>query len=101
MKALQAELKTLSKDKENRVKKGDPIHNKWMKFGGGFYGVVAMLTLLVIEWSDIKGFGLSGFREIFNNFGIEKLIELVIDMVISSILIRFEVDVLWFNLEIV
>ena len=84
MKALQAELKTLSKDKENRVKKGDPIHNKWMKFGGGFYGVVGVFTLLVIEWSDIKGFGLGGYREIFNNFGIGNLIELGIDLIIES-----------------
>ena len=84
MKALQAELKTLSKDKKNRVKKGDPIHNKWMKFGGGFYGVVGVLTLLVIEWVDIKQFGLSSFQGMIDDFGIGVLIELFIDLMIES-----------------
>ena len=84
MKALQEELKQMSKDKKNRTKTNDPIHNKWMKFGGGFYGVVAMLTLLVIEWSDIRGFGWGGFREILDNFEIGLVVELIIDLLIES-----------------
>lgn len=84
MKALQEELKQLSKNKEKRKKDGDPIHNKWMKFGGGFYGVIAMLTLLVIEWADIKQFGFDGFREIMSDFGLGTLISLAIDLVIES-----------------
>ncbi len=84
MKALRKELKQLSKNKEERKKAGDPIHNKWMKFGGGFYGVVGMLTLLVIEWADIKQFGLSSFQGMIDNFGIGMLIELFIDLMIES-----------------
>jgi len=37
-------------------KKFDPLHSKWMKFGGGFYGVVAFLTYVVIELADVRDF---------------------------------------------
>jgi hypothetical protein len=36
-------------------KKFDPLHSKWMEFGGGFYGVVAFFTYLVIEAADVWG----------------------------------------------
>jgi len=60
-KALRRELNAMTKkgkkkgaDKEvSEHKKGDIIQNKWAKFGGGFYGVVAFFTYLVIEIRDI------------------------------------------------
>jgi hypothetical protein len=85
MKALQEELKQLSKDKNEECNQtGDPIHNKWMKFGGGFYGVVAILTLLVIEWSDVKQFGIAGFQEILADLNIGTLINLVMNLMIEQ-----------------
>ena len=38
---------------ESSPRRSDPLHNKWMSFGGGFYGVVALLTWMVAEWSDV------------------------------------------------
>ena len=92
MKELKAELKQLSKNKdkdkdknkEDCEKTGDPLHNKWMKFGGGFYGVVAMMTLLVIEWADIKDFGFAGLLGLTDNLSLEMLLETTINMVIES-----------------
>jgi hypothetical protein len=34
-------------------RKSDPLHSKWMEFGGGFYGVVAFFTYVVIEMADV------------------------------------------------
>ena len=79
MKALKDELKQLGKTKKERPKPRDPLHNKWMKFGGGFYGVVAMLTLVVVEWADIKQLGLNSIQGMINNFGVELIIQLVIE----------------------
>lgn len=79
MKALKQELKQLRKNKKERAKTGDPLHNKWMKFGGGFYGVIAMLTLIVIEWSDVKQLSLNGLQAIIDDIGIGLVIDLVIE----------------------
>ena len=46
--ALDRELKAHKKLKEKRPR-GDALHEKWLKFGGGFYGVVGLMTWLWIE----------------------------------------------------
>ena len=96
MKALQAELKQLGKNKKERKKAGDPLHNKWMKFGGGFYGVVAMLTLIVVEWSDIKQFGLNGFQEVMDNIGIGLLIDLLVQS-FTNFIVAISWPVYWMD----
>lgn len=67
---LDREIKRMSKERKQakkrkgetddgfpvRVKKLNPIHNKWLTFGGGFYGVVALITFAVVEFWEIVGF---------------------------------------------
>ena len=96
MKALQAELKQLGKNKKDRAKTSDPLHNKWMKFGGGFYGVVAMLTLIVVEWSDIKQFGLNGFQEALDDFGIGLVISLLVES-FTNFIVAISWPVYWMD----
>ncbi|MBT8051089.1 MAG: hypothetical protein KJO70_07815 [Gammaproteobacteria bacterium] len=52
---IESEFGRLAKDKEAR-KSGDPVHRKWLEFGGGFYGLVALLTLVHIELGEIADF---------------------------------------------
>ncbi|XOV89864.1 MAG: hypothetical protein ACFHX7_08245 [Pseudomonadota bacterium] len=53
-KQLKQELKALKKSvKED---KSDLINTRWMKFGGGFYGIAALWTFVVIEATDIVSF---------------------------------------------
>ena len=62
LKDFEKEIKRLSKDKSRRKKdraagqKADPVHNKWLAFGGGFYGVVGLLTYVVVELGEIRDF---------------------------------------------
>lgn len=56
-KALEREMQAMVKAnkknrKEDRVSQ-HPIQKKWAKFGGGFYGIVAFFTYIVIEVIDI------------------------------------------------
>ena len=84
---LEKQIKQQSKDKKNR-KKSDPVHNKWLTFGGGFYGVVAMLTYLVIEMGEIRDFFLQ-FESIgafFTRISFDLVINLVIDSFMNFIL---------------
>lgn len=52
---LKRELKAMSKGKkESKKEPRDLLHKKWAKFGGGFYGVVAFFTYIVIEVTEIS-----------------------------------------------
>lgn len=53
-KTIDASLKTIHKEQKQSEEKPDSlVHGKWMKFGGGFYGVAAAWTLLYIEASGV------------------------------------------------
>jgi hypothetical protein len=55
-KAIGASLKSIRKaQKESKSTSDSLLHTKWMKFGGGFYGVAAAWTLIYIEASGVIG----------------------------------------------
>lgn len=59
----------------------DLVHNKWLKFGGGFYGVVALLTYAVVELGELWQF-LIGFESVWalvSQFGLNMLINLLVE----------------------
>jgi len=94
-KALQQELNSMSK--KNKKKKESepgstphPLQKKWMKFGGGFYGIVAFFTYIVVEVMEISSMimnfgGLLGFLKQLNfnvliNFLVEAFMNFVTAM---------------------
>ncbi len=53
-KTIGAELKQIKKAAKKSKELSDSVlYTKWMKFGGGFYGVAALWTLLTIEASGV------------------------------------------------
>jgi hypothetical protein len=55
-KAIDERLEAIRKvEKESKETSDSVLHTKWMKFGGGFYGVAAAWTLIYIEASGIVG----------------------------------------------
>jgi hypothetical protein len=61
-------------------KKFDPLHSKWMEFGGGFYGVVAFFTYLLVELGEVRDL-LLHFSDLFRG----GLISMVVQFFIESI----------------
>ena len=64
LKALRKEFDSMGKRRKEQGKdapKINPMHGKWLKFGGGFYGTVALYTYGLIEFREIRdmiaGFG--------------------------------------------
>jgi len=94
-KAIGASLKSIRKaQKESRTTSDSLLHAKWMKFGGGFYGVAAAWTLIYIEASGVVGVIVhpSTVPDMFRN-GIVDFIVQQISGQISSL-----VDAaIWFN----
>jgi hypothetical protein len=71
----------------------DPVLEKWFSFGGGFYGIVALFTWLVIEWNEVWGF-LVNLPGIVFSFDVGSLISLVISFFIES-LMNFITAIAW------
>ncbi|GAA6205085.1 hypothetical protein [Thalassotalea sp. SU-HH00458] len=57
------------------------FHSKWVTFGGGFYGLIAMLTFLIIEILQIVNFwlGVSRWKDVTDLFSIGALIAMFVD----------------------
>jgi hypothetical protein len=95
VKELQKSLEDFGKrhkDKED-PEKADPILERWFQFGGGFYGLVALYTWLLIEWDDVADF-LGGLGDIVLRFDIGALISLLIGLFIESIM-NFVAAIAW------
>jgi hypothetical protein len=93
---LKSEMAAMAKAHKNSNRKErrsqHPLQRKWASFGGGFYGIVAFFTWVVIELQDIiatiTGFGgLGDFLRQLN-------IGLVVDMFLEAIF-NFVAAVTW------
>jgi hypothetical protein len=63
------------------------LYKKWMKFGGGFYGVVTFLTYLHIELYEVIDFFQSffGTDSILSKLGLMLFVEFFIDSIINFV----------------
>ena len=87
-KAFKAEMKAMKKSaKKKKTRSGNPIHNKWMKFGGGFYGLVGMWTFLVIEALEVYDFatGYQGMDGLMNTLNTTSFTGLAVEFLVNSI----------------
>ena len=82
---MEKKIKSQSKDKE-RKKQADLVHRKWLAMGGGFYGVVAVLTLLWIELWEIVDFvtGFEGLGTLAGLFSVNTLVNLFIETLMNT-----------------
>jgi len=63
------------------------LHSKWVGFGGGFYGLVALVTFLYIELKQIVEFFISatGLQSFLNLLSISAFIGMFIDSIMNMI----------------
>ena len=63
------------------------LHSKWVTFGGGFYGLVALLTFMVIELLQIVNFLMSvnSLQDITALFSISALISMFVDSLVNML----------------
>jgi hypothetical protein len=65
----------------------DPVHKKWLAFGGGFYGIVGLLTYAVVEVGELRDFfqGFESIAALLAQFGFDMLVNLLIDAVMNFV----------------
>lgn len=70
----------------------DLVHNKWLAFGGGFYGVVGLLTYAVVELGDLWDF-LLGFESVW--MLVSRLsVQMLVDQLVNAVH-NFVVAIAW------
>ncbi len=97
LKDFEKEVKRLSKDKELK-KQGDPVHKKWLVFGGGFYGVVGLLTYALVELGEIRDF-FARFESIgvlISSISLNMFIGLIADA-LKNFIVAISWPVYWMN----
>lgn len=92
---IQGSIEALGKtQKDKKLRKTmDPALGKWFRFGGGFYGLVALYTWLLIETEDIANFVVELGSVIFD-FEPGAIFGLVIALAIESI-VNFFMAIAW------
>lgn len=93
--ALDTEIKALSWSDKKKKKKGrelntgkvHPLQKKWAKFGGGFYGIVAFFTYLVVEVLEIISVvsNLGGFFEFLKQLDFDLIIQMFIQAIMNFV----------------
>ncbi len=63
------------------------MHNKWLAFGGGFYGVVGLLTYARVELGEIRDFvqQFEGIRALISEVSLDMFIDLFIDSIMNFV----------------
>jgi len=91
-----ANSQTQDKDSENDKNNRTFLHRKWVQFGGGFYGMLALLTYLVVEWNEITSLVIEfkGFEGDLLNLLINFAIQFIIES-ISNLVTAFTWPVYW------
>jgi hypothetical protein len=92
---VKSDLKAFRKKwRKNKGTEHDLMENKWMRFGGGFYGITALTTFILIELGEVIGFfqNLSAIGDLFNN----GVIALVVDILVGQIR-NFISALIWFT----
>jgi len=113
LKEFESEVKRLSKAKSSNKKKKkegiaeadledihqmNPVHNKWLRFGGGFYGVVGLLTYAVVELGEIRDFftRFDGLASLISDISVDLFIGLFIDS-IKNFVVAIAWPVYWLS----
>ena len=65
----------------------NPVHEKWLAFGGGFYGLVGLYTYIKVELAEIIDFiaRYDGLTGLVSSLSVGMLVELFIDALMNFI----------------
>ncbi len=96
--ALMREMKAMARsDKKNKKdKKNDaewkkenlhPLRKKWAKFGGGFYGIVAFFTYIVVETLEVIDMitHLGGLIDFIKHLSLDVIIKMFVQALMNFI----------------
>lgn len=65
----------------------NPLYQKWFMFGGGFYGLMAVITYIFVESNEIIGFVMQypSLAAMIDQISVGAIIKLLIDSIMNLI----------------
>ena len=81
---VKSNLKEFRKKWRKNSKNGyNLIENKWMRFGGGFYGITALITLIFIELEELLSLlgNIPSIAEMFSDGLISFLVSILVNQI--------------------
>jgi hypothetical protein len=88
----------MSKERKKDKTKYNPVHKKWFVFGGGFYGAVALMTYVLVEWYEFVDFirGLGGLGDLLSRLGINLIINIFVEA-LTNFIVAISWPVYWMS----
>lgn len=81
---LNKEIQAFGKKKKEEKPRLNPVHDKWFKFGGGFYGLVGLYTYALVEWREVLDL-VAGIPDLVLRFQLDVLINFFIESLTNFI----------------
>ena len=83
---IENEFGRMSKDKQVK-EQGDLVQRKWLGFGGGFYGLVSLLTLAHIEAGEVVSFfgDFEGLGTLTGLISLETVVALLVETLKNTV----------------
>lgn len=93
--ALSKEINAFGKARKKQQKKPvmNPLHHKWFEFGGGFYGLTALYTYLLVEFGEVVDF-IASVPGVLWRFDLGAAISLLVNFFINA-LMNFITAITW------
>ena len=72
---------------EKDYKTGNGFLDKWLDFGGGYYGIIAFIHLIFIEFNEVKEFvlGWTGLDEFLQELSFNTLVNIIIEQIMNFV----------------
>lgn len=72
---------------EKDYKTGNGFLDKWLDFGGGYYGIIAFIHLIFIEFNEVKEFvlGWTGLDEFLQELNFNTLVNIIIEQIMNFV----------------
>jgi hypothetical protein len=105
LKNIKKDLQRISKEKSKNggkqklpAYKAELVHRKWLAFGGGFYGVVGLLTYAMVELGEIRDFvtQFDGLTGLIRQISADLIIRLLFDA-LKNFIVAIAWPVYWLS----
>lgn len=78
---------SIDKALDEKKPSNNALHAKWLSFGGGYYGLMALLTFAVIEAKQIFHFVMNfpGWQALRDMLNVQDMVDLLVDQIMNMV----------------
>lgn len=79
--------KASKQEKKQAKENGNFLYKKWLKFGGGYYGIVALMTYALVEMKEVQTFfaNFESISHFISTISFQMLVNLFIESIMNFV----------------